>query len=74
MPENLHTAPGDASTHKDLQRKIGIMERKYDQQFKIVFDAIKQLLEPLRKPKKRIGFFSETALFPVCWMRLLSRL
>lgn len=33
------------STHKDLQRKIEEMEKKYDQQFKIVFDAIKALLD-----------------------------
>ncbi|HLF87251.1 MAG TPA: ORF6N domain-containing protein, partial [Nitrospiria bacterium] len=31
-------------THKDLQRKIEEMEKKYDYQFKIVFDAIKQML------------------------------
>ena len=45
-------------THKDLKRKIEAMERKYDQQFKIVFDAIRQLLEPPKKPKiiKVIGF------------------
>jgi hypothetical protein len=43
-------------SHKDLQRKIEAMERKYDHQFKIVFDAIKQLLEPPVKPKRQIGF------------------
>ncbi|RKY29750.1 MAG: ORF6N domain-containing protein [Candidatus Omnitrophota bacterium] len=43
-------------THKDLARKIEDMERKYDQQFKIVFEAIKQLLAPPEKPKRRIGF------------------
>lgn len=43
-------------THKDLQRKIDDMERKYDQQFKGVFEAIKQLLAPLEKPKGKIGF------------------
>jgi len=37
-------------THKDLKEKIEAMEKKYDYQFKIVFDAIKQLLEPLEKP------------------------
>jgi hypothetical protein len=44
-------------THKDLQRKIEDMEKKYDQQFKIVFDAIKQLLTH-EEPKKKmpIGF------------------
>jgi len=43
-------------THKDLKRKIEDMENKYDQQFKVVFDAIRELLEPPLKPKKRIGF------------------
>ena len=43
--------------HKDLKRKIEDMENKYDGQFKIVFSAIRQLLEqPLEKPKRKIGF------------------
>ncbi len=45
--------------HKDLQRKIEEMESKYDYQFKVVFDAIKQLVTPEVKPKKRIGFRRE---------------
>jgi hypothetical protein len=44
------------STHKELKRKIETMERKYDQQFKVVFDAIKQLLDKDSKPKRKIGF------------------
>ena len=43
-------------THKDLKEKIEAMEQKYDYQFKIVFDAIKELLEPPEKTKKKIGF------------------
>jgi hypothetical protein len=43
-------------THKDLKNKIESMEKKYDQQFQIVFEAIKQLLEEDEKPKKKIGF------------------
>ena len=43
-------------THKDLQRKIEDMEKKYDQQFKVVFDAIRQLLAPPEEPKGKIGF------------------
>jgi hypothetical protein len=35
------------------------MEKKYDYQFKIVFDAIKELLEPPQKTKKKIGFLRE---------------
>ncbi|HHT9106781.1 MAG TPA: ORF6N domain-containing protein [Candidatus Wujingus californicus] len=44
------------STHKDLKQKIEEMEKKYDYQFKIVFDAIKQLLEPPAESKGKIGF------------------
>jgi hypothetical protein len=43
-------------THKDLQRKIEEMERKYDREFKVVFEAIKQLLAPPEKPRRIIGF------------------
>jgi len=44
------------ATHKDLARKLAALEGKYDQQFKIVFDAIRKLMtepEPKRRP---IGF------------------
>ena len=44
------------TTHKDLKRKIDQMENKYDDQFKVVFEAIKQLLDSPKKPKKQIGF------------------
>jgi hypothetical protein len=44
-------------SNRDLKRKIEEMERKYDKQFAIVFQAIKQLLEPPpAKAKKIIGF------------------
>ncbi len=47
-------------THEDLARKIEAMERKYDSQFKVVFDAIRQLMTPPKElPKKRIGFQTE---------------
>ncbi|MCQ9206572.1 MAG: ORF6N domain-containing protein [Omnitrophica bacterium] len=45
-----------AVTHKDLQQKIEAMERKYDKQFKVVFEAIGKLLTPPEKSKRRIGF------------------
>ena len=44
------------ATHKDLKKKIEAMEKQYDENFKIVFEAIKQLLETDVKPKKQIGF------------------
>ena len=45
-------------THKELWRKIEEMEQKYDQQFRVVFKALKELLEPPKKPKPKIGFHS----------------
>jgi len=47
------------ATHKELRLKIEEMEKKYDSQFKIVFDAIRQLMEPPQKQRKRIGFLRE---------------
>jgi hypothetical protein len=43
-------------SHKDLARKLDELEKKYDSQFQIVFDAIRQLMEPPEKPKREIGF------------------
>ena len=47
-------------SNRDLARKIEAMELKYDEQFALVFDAIKQLIseDTARKaqPKRRIGF------------------
>ena len=44
------------STHKEFKKKIDSMEKKYDENFKIVFEALKQLLDTDDKPKRRIGF------------------
>jgi len=42
-----------------LARKLDALEKKYDAQFKVVFDAIRELMQPAReKPKGRIGFQS----------------
>jgi len=42
--------------HKDLLQKIEEMERKYDRQFLVVFEAIKKLMEPSEKAPKKMGF------------------
>lgn len=44
------------ATNKELREKIEKLERKYDQQFRVVFDAIKKLLSTEEKPKRDIGF------------------
>lgn len=44
------------SSNHELARKLESLEKKYNQQFRAVFEAIRQLLEPPEKPKRRIGF------------------
>lgn len=44
------------STHKDLARKLEDLEKKYDTQFRVVFEAIRGLMTPPEPPKRRIGF------------------
>jgi hypothetical protein len=45
------------ASHKELASKLAAMEKKYDAQFKVVFDAIRQLMAPTEvKKRRRIGF------------------
>jgi len=44
------------ASNAELARKLKQMEKKYDEQFKIVFEAIHQLMTPPAKPRKKIGF------------------
>ena len=44
------------ASNVDLARKLDALEKKYDAQFKVVFDAIRQLMTPPPAPKRRIGF------------------
>ena len=43
----------------ELARKLDALEKKYDAQFRVVFDAIRRLMAPPAVPKKRIGFGAE---------------
>lgn len=49
------------AAHADLARKLDALEKRYDAQFKIVFDAIRELMTPPPEPPKRrrIGFTME---------------
>lgn len=44
------------STHEELKKKIESIEKKYDAQFRIVFDAIKEIITEELKPERKIGF------------------
>jgi hypothetical protein len=47
------------ASHADLRHKIEDMEKRYDEQFRIVFEAITQLIEEDEKPPKKIGYIKE---------------
>jgi hypothetical protein len=55
---------GMISSHKELLRKLEEMEKKYDEQFQVVFEAIRQLMAPPDPPRKRIGFEAKEAAAP----------
>ena len=47
------------AAHKDLARKLDMLERKCDRRFKVVFETIRDMLAPLAEPRKRpIGFLA----------------
>ena len=44
------------ASHRDLATKLDTHERKYNRQFKVVFDAIRALMNPVKRRARRIGF------------------
>ena len=44
------------ASNKELAKKIDNLEKKYDTQFKVVFDAIRQLMTPSEPKRRKIGF------------------
>ena len=44
------------ASHADLARKLADLEKRYDAQFRVVFDAIRQLMKPPDPQHERIGF------------------
>jgi hypothetical protein len=44
------------AAHAQLARKLDALENKYDNQFKVVFDAIHELMTPAPASRRRIGF------------------
>jgi hypothetical protein len=45
-------------SNADLARKLDALENKYDAQFKVVFDAIRELMTPPEPKRRQIGFHS----------------
>jgi len=44
------------ASHRELARKLDTIEKKYDGQFRIVFNAIREFLREPERPRRRIGF------------------
>ena len=42
--------------HEELARRLDELEKKYDAQLKVVFDALREMLTPPEKPSHEIGF------------------
>jgi hypothetical protein len=46
------------ASHKDLVSRLDEMEKKYDAQFRVVFDAIRELMVPPEEDKRKIGYLA----------------
>ena len=44
------------SSHKELAKKVEELEKKYDEKFRIIFEAIKLLIKQENAPRSQIGF------------------
>jgi hypothetical protein len=44
------------ASNEDLARKLAALEKKYDAQFRVVFEAIRELMAPAEPKKRKIGF------------------
>ena len=47
------------ASHKDLAKRLDELEKKYDEQFRVIFDAIRELMKPPETKTKKIGFRRE---------------
>ena len=52
------------ASNKELAKRLDELEKKYDAQFKVVFDAIRELMRPQESKKRPIGFLVEEAKVP----------
>ena len=48
------------ASNAEMARKLEELEKKYDRQFKVVFDAIRQLMTPPETKRKLIGFHAKS--------------
>ena len=44
------------ASHRELAQRLNVLEKTYDARFRVVFDAIRALMQPQKTPRRRIGF------------------
>jgi phage regulator Rha-like protein len=44
------------ASHRELAQRLNALEKTYDARFRVVFDAIRALMNPPKRPRRRIGF------------------
>ena len=54
-----HSNPREIEPASSLAQRLDELEKKYDVQFRVVFDTIRQLMQPPEPKKKRIGFVTD---------------
>jgi hypothetical protein len=61
------------ASHADLAERLETLERKYDEQFRVVFDAIRQLMREDTAERKSIGFKvkEDRAGYPVAYCHVI---
>ena len=61
------------ATNRDLARRLDGLEKRYDAQFKGVFDAIRQLMAPPERSRRSLGFRVEEGRPTYGWPRRVGR-
>jgi len=52
------------ASNDELAKKLEELEKKYDEQFRVVFEAIRQLMTSPDPPRRKIGFEAKEAAAP----------
>jgi len=56
------------TTHKELRQRIEELEKKYDAQFKVIFDAIRQLMTPLLCPLLSHNAYTDLYVYNIVYI------
>jgi hypothetical protein len=60
------------ASNKELAKRLDELEKKYDAQFRVVFEAIRQLMKPPETKRRPIGFLVEEPKVPY-WTKMKKK-